>query len=454
MSLSIIVLAAGNGKRMCSGMPKVLHELAGVPMVERVIRTAESLNPESIHVVYGSGGAQVKQSLSHLPVNWIKQEERLGTGHAVSQAIPFCHEDDQVLVLYGDVPLISEETLRQLIDKAGNGSAVLTANIDHPAGYGRVIRDQAGFFERIVEDKDATPRERQVDEINTGVLVTSADYLNTYLPSVTSDNEQGEYYLPDILSQLVKDKQQIFTVNASPREILGINDKVQLADAESSIRATRARALMDLGVTLIDPSRVDIRGDVKCGSDVVIDINVILEGYVVLEDEVNVGANSCISDSTIGAGTVIHPMSTIEGATIEASCSIGPFARIRPGTKLSRDVKIGNFVETKNTSIGVASKASHLAYLGDAKIGSSSNIGAGTITCNYDGVKKHTTEIGDNTFVGSNSTLVAPLKIAEDAFVSAGSTVTKDVASKELALGRSSQRNVSGWKRPQKKKPS
>ena len=454
MQLEIVVLAAGRGARMQSDLPKVLHPLAGTPLIGHVLKTATLLSPSKLHVVVGYGAEKVKTACADFPVNWVFQKEQFGTGHAVLQALPHINPASSVLVLYGDVPLISEETLRQLIDKAGSGSAVLTANIDDPAGYGRVIRDQAGCFERIVEDKDATPRERQVDEINTGILVASADYLNTYLPSVTSDNEQGEYYLPDILSQLVKDKQQIFTVNASPQEILGINDKVQLANAESIIRATRARALMDLGVTLIDPSRVDIRGDVKCGSDVVIDINVILEGHVVLDDKVNVGANSCISDSTIGAGTVIHPMSTIEGATIEASCSIGPFARIRQGTKLAPDAKIGNFVETKNTSMGEASKASHLAYLGDAKVGSSSNIGAGTITCNYDGVEKHITEIGDNTFVGSNSTLVAPLKIAEDAFVSAGSTVTKDVASKELALGRSSQRNVAGWKRPQKKKPS
>ncbi len=454
MQLEIVVLAAGRGARMQSDLPKVLHPLAGTPLIGHVLKTATLLNPSKLHVVVGYGAEKVKTACADFPVNWVFQKEQLGTGHAVLQVLPQISPASSVLVLYGDVPLISEETLRQLIDKAGNGSAVLTANIEDPAGYGRVIRDQAGCFSRIVEDKDATSGEREVDEINTGVLVASSDHLNTYLPSVTSDNEQGEYYLPDVLSQLVKDKQQIFTVNASPREILGINDKVQLADAESSIRATRARALMDLGVTLIDPSRVDIRGDVKCGSDVVIDINVILEGQVVLDDKVKIGANSCISDSTIGAATVIHPMSTIEGATIEASCSIGPFARIRPGTKLSRDVKIGNFVETKNTSIGVASKASHLAYLGDAKIGSSSNIGAGTITCNYDGVKKHTTEIGDNTFVGSNSTLVAPLKISEEAFVSAGSTVTKDVASKELALGRSSQRNVTGWKRPKKNKPS
>ena len=454
MELEVVILAAGRGARMQSDLPKVLHTLAGQPLIRHVLKTAALLNPSTLHVVVGHGAEEVKSACADIPVNWVVQKEQLGTGHAVLQALPQINSASRVLVLYGDVPLISEETLRQLIDKAGNGSAVLTANIDHPAGYGRVIRDKSGCFERIVEDKDATPRERDVDEINTGVLVASADHLKTYLPSVTSDNEQGEYYLPDILSQLVKEKQQVFTVNATPQEILGINDKVQLANAESIIRATRARALMGLGVTLIDPSRVDIRGDVTCGSDVVIDINVILEGHVVLEDKVNVGANSCISDSTIGAGTVVHPMSTIEGATIEASCCIGPFARIRPGTKLSRDAKIGNFVETKNTSIGKASKASHLSYLGDAKIGSSSNIGAGTITCNYDGVEKHITEIGDNAFVGSNSTLVAPLKISDEAFVSAGSTVTKDVAKKELAVGRSSQRNVTGWKRPQKKNSS
>ena len=454
MELEVVILAAGRGARMQSDLPKVLHPLAGQPLIRHVLKTAALLNPSTLHVVVGHGAEEVKSACADIPVNWVVQKEQLGTGHAVLQALPQINSASRVLVLYGDVPLISEETLRQLIDKAGNGSAVLTANIDHPAGYGRVIRDELGCFERIVEDKDATPIERDVDEINTGVLVASADHLKTYLPSVTSDNEQGEYYLPDILSQLVKEKQQVFTVNATPQEILGINDKVQLAYAESIIRATRARALMELGVTLIDPSRVDIRGHVTCGSDVVIDINVVLEGHVVLDDKVNVGANSCISDSTIGAGTVVHPMSTIEGATIEASCSIGPFARIRPGTKLSRDAKIGNFVETKNTSIGKASKASHLSYLGDAKIGSSSNIGAGTITCNYDGVEKHITEIGDNAFVGSNSTLVAPLKISDEAFVSAGSTVTKDVAKKELAVGRSSQRNVTGWKRPQKKNSS
>lgn len=452
MQLEIVVLAAGRGARMQSDLPKVLHPLAGQPLIRHVLKTASSLNPWKLHVVVGNGAQKVKTACTDIPVNWVVQKEQLGTGHAVLQALPQIDSASRVLVLFGDVPLISVETLRLLIDRAGNGSAVLTATVDDPTGYGRVLRDGAGIFDRIVEDKDANQKEREINEINTGVLAVTADHLKTYLPSVTSDNEQGEYYLPDILSQLKKEKEPVFIVNAVAEEILGINDRVQLAQAEAVIRVTRARALMDRGVTLIDPSRVDIRGDVKCGSDVVIDINVILEGRVVLNDSVNVGANSCISNSTIGAGTVIHPMSTIDGAIVESSCSIGPFARIRPGTTLSRDAKIGNFVETKNTSIGEASKASHLAYLGDATIGSSSNIGAGTITCNYDGFEKHTTEIGDNTFVGSNSTLVAPLKISEEAFVSAGSTVTKDVASKELAVARSPQRNVIGWKRPQKKK--
>ncbi len=452
MQLEIIILAAGRGVRMQSDLPKVLHPLAGKPLIWHVLKTAAALNPFKLHVVVGHSAEKVKTACADFSVNWVFQKEQLGTGHAVLQALSEVSPESRVLVLYGDVPLISVGTLRQLIHETGAGSAVLTADLDDPSGYGRVLRDSAGRFERIVEDKDATPSELEIREINTGVLIVSAAQLNAYLPTVTSDNGQGEYYLPDILSRLVEDNEQILTINALSDEVLGINDRFQLARAEAANRVNRARALMDQGVTLIDPTRVEIRGEVECGSDVVIDINVILSGKVVLENQVNVGANSCISNSTIGAGTVIHPMSIVDGATIESSCSIGPFARIRAGTRLSSEAKIGNFVETKNTTLGEASKASHLAYLGDAKIGSSSNIGAGTITCNYDGVEKHTTEIGDNAFVGSNSTLVAPVNISAEAFVSAGSTITKDVASKELAVGRSPQRNVTGWKRPQAKK--
>lgn len=453
MSLEVVILAAGQGTRMKSALPKVLHTVAGVPLLQHVVQTAQRLDPFAIHVVVGHGGEQVREALGQFDINWITQREQLGTGHAVLQALPALKPDSVVLVLYGDVPLTRASTLRALIECAASGPALLTATLEDSSGYGRILRDAAGALTGVVEHKDATDEQRAIREINTGLLAAPCSDLATYLPRVKNENQQSEYYLPDILSLAVEEGKAVATCSTeSELEILGVNDRVQLNQVEREYQRRQAEVLMRAGVSIADASRLDIRGTLTCAEDVSIDVNVVFEGDVQLERGVSVGANCVVRNSRIGAGTVVHPMSHLEEAHVGDDCSVGPYARLRPGTVMARGARIGNFVETKKATIGEGSKVNHLTYIGDCTMGSGVNIGAGTITCNYDGVNKFQTEIGDGVFVGSNSTLVAPLTIDDEGFVGAGSTVTRRVAAGELAVGRARQRNISGWNRPDKHK--
>ena len=450
--LEIVILAAGQGKRMYSDMPKVLHGLAGKPLLGHVLDTAHALKPAAIHVVYGHGGEQVRAAFPHVGINWAHQAEQKGTGHAVAQAMPKVADKATVLVLYGDVPMIRAQTLQELLTAAGNGLALLTAELDNPAGYGRILRDPAGQVTRIVESKDASPAEAKVREVNTGFLAAPAAKLRKWLAGLKNHNAQGEYYLTDIISMAVSEKVAIAT--RAPRdisEILGVNSKSELAQLERMHQKQQAEKLMQQGVTLRDPARLDVRGELTCGRDVVIDVNVIFEGKVTLGDRVQVGPNNVIRDSHIGSGTVIQPNCVIEQADIGADCRIGPFARLRPETKLAAHVHVGNFVEVKKSEVGEGSKMNHLSYIGDTTIGSGVNIGAGTITCNYDGANKHRTVIGDNVFVGSNTALVAPVTVGADATIGAGSVITKEAPAGELTLTRAPQVTKPGWKRPVKK---
>ncbi len=452
MNLEIIILAAGQGTRMRSDLPKVLHHVAGRPMLAHVIETARSLSPSAIHVVIGHGADMVQTELANEEVNWVIQRERLGTGHAVLQAMPAVNNDATVLVLYGDVPLIDAATLRELVEQSVSAPALLTATLDNPQGYGRILRDSDGCLLGVVEEKDARPEQRALREINTGVLAAPAVIFNTYLPQVGNANAQGEYYLPDVLSMAVADDLTVGSCQASSEiEILGVNDCAQLARVEREFQLRQAQELLRQGVRVADPARLDIRGSLNCGRNVAIDVNVVFEGEVELGDDVSIGPNCVVKDTVIGSGTTVHAMSHLEEANTGTSCNIGPFARLRPGTVLSDAARIGNFVETKKAIIGTGSKVNHLTYIGDCEMGAGVNIGAGTITCNYDGVNKHQTRIGDDAFVGSNSTLVAPIEIGDGGFVAAGSTVTKAVGDNELAVSRGRQRNIQGWERPQKK---
>jgi bifunctional UDP-N-acetylglucosamine pyrophosphorylase/glucosamine-1-phosphate N-acetyltransferase len=449
MSLEVIVLAAGQGTRMRSDLPKVLHPLAGRPLLAHVLDTARSLDPAKIHVVVGHGADAVRARCHGEDIHWVQQSEQLGTGHAVLMAMPAVHPDSQVLVLYGDVPLLRVDTLRPLIDAA---PALLTAVLPDPGGYGRVLRDELGQLQGVVEHKDASDGQRKIREINTGVLAYPASLLNEYLPQVGNANAQGEYYLPDVLSMAVNAGLAVAAVPAGDAaETLGINDRKQLADAERYLQRRHAERLMRDGVTLIDPGRLDIRGELRCGRDVLIDVNCVIEGTVVLGEGVVVGANVVLRDCEIAAGTEVHPMSHIDGAEIGEGCSVGPYARLRPGTSLANGARIGNFVETKKASIGAGSKVNHLSYIGDATLGVGVNVGAGTITCNYDGIGKHHTEMGDGVFIGSNSTLVAPLEIGDGGFVAAGSTLTREVPSQALAVARGKQRNIDNWQTPKQR---
>ena len=453
MNLEVIILAAGQGTRMRSALPKVLHEVAGRPLLEHVVEAASRLQPTAIHVVVGHGGDAVRAALSGYPLQWVEQAERLGTGHAVLQAMPAVKPDSTVLVLYGDVPLIAQESLRALVDLAATAPALLTARLADPGGYGRIIRDGLGAIQGVVEDKDASEEQRKIDEINTGVLAAPAAALATYLPQVGNQNQQGEYYLPDILAQAVADGIAVAGVEAgSEMDVLGVNDRVQLNTVEREYQRRQALELLRAGVAIADTARIDIRGKLHCGSDVSIDVGALFEGEVSLADGVSIGPNCVLKNVSVGAGTVVHPMSHLEDCQLGDSCSVGPFARLRTGTVLADGARVGNFVETKKASIGAASKVNHLSYIGDCEMGPDVNIGAGTITCNYDGVNKHQTVIGAGSFVGSNSTLVAPAEIADQGFVAAGSTITKPVGRDELAVGRGKQRNISGWVRPAAKK--
>ena len=452
-ALSVVILAAGQGKRMKSDLPKVLQPLAGKPLLRHVIDTAHRLQPASLHVVYGHGGEQVRNTLATAGVSsWCLQAEQLGTGHAVQQALPALHDGELALILYGDVPLVSADTLRSLVDLAGPKTmSLLTVMLDDPTGYGRIVRDARGKVRRIVEQKDASARERKIREGNTGVMAVPVKWLRRWLGKLKNSNAQGEYYLTDIIAMAVRDKVAIAPLVApTMAEVLGINDKLQLAEVEAHYRAARARELMLAGVTVVDPVRVDVRGSLRTGRDVFIDVNVVFEGEVELGDRVHIGPNCVLRDCRIDREVRVQANCVIEEASVGAGSIIGPFARLRPGAALADEVHIGNFVEVKNSSMAVGSKANHLAYVGDATVGARVNIGAGTIIANYDGANKHHTTIGDDAHTGSNSVLVAPITVGEGATIGAGSTVTRSVPPGKLTVARAKQMTLDGWKRPLK----
>jgi bifunctional UDP-N-acetylglucosamine pyrophosphorylase/glucosamine-1-phosphate N-acetyltransferase len=453
LSLSVVILAAGQGKRMKSDLPKVLQPLAGRPLLKHVIDTARQLDPTSIHVVYGHGGDRVRETLKDEKVSWVLQAEQLGTGHAVMQAAKHLRDDEVVLVLYGDVPLTKAQTLDELLSLANARSmSLLTVMLDDPTGYGRVIRDSKEQVQKIVEQKDASKKELLVRECNSGVMAMHAKQLKAWLMRLSNDNAQGEYYLTDVIAMAVKDGVKVNPlVVGNATEVLGVNDKVQLAEVEAVHRREKARELMIAGVTVVDPARLDVRGDVTVGKDVYVDVNVVFEGKVSLGDRVRIGPNCVIRECTIADDTEVFANSVLERATIGADCRVGPFARIRPTTTLARGVHVGNFVEVKNSEIAEGSKANHLTYIGDSTVGSKVNVGAGTITCNYDGVNKSRTKIDDGAFIGSGSMLVAPVHIGEGATIGAGSTITKDAPASKLTLARGKQVTIDGWKRPAKK---
>ena len=453
MDISVVILAAGQGKRMRSRLPKVLQTLAGRPLLQHVVDTARALEPARICVVYGYGGEAVRAALEGQDLDWALQAEQLGTGHAVQQALPALDESHLALVLCGDTPLVRASTLTALLDAGGpDRLALLTADMDDPTGYGRIIRDVRGHVAEIVEERDATNEQRTVREVNTGVLVAPVSLLNQWLANLKADNSQGEYYLTDVIAMAVADGHAVAAVRAPvASETLGINDRNQLADAERVCRERAATALFEQGVTLADPARIDVRGELECGRDVVIDVNVIIEGRVALGDGVYVGPNTVIRDSTIGAGTNIHPNCVIEDAQMGEGCEIGPFARLRPGVELAERAKLGNFVEIKKSIIGPGSKVNHLTYVGDSTIGANVNVGAGTITCNYDGANKHRTVIGDGAFIGSGVELVAPVEIGAGATIGAGSTISKTAPEGKLTIERAKQVTIDAWRRPQKK---
>ncbi len=452
MNLDVVILAAGQGTRMRSQKAKVLHELASRPLIHHVLAASEALAPRSTTVVVGHQADAVRESVGTLG-NCVLQAEQLGTGHAVQTAIADLPDDGIVLVLYGDVPLIKPQTLESCVAGAMQGGVgLVTAHFEDPAALGRILRDADDAIVGIVEFKDANDAERAINEINSGILAAPAGQLRGWLHRVNNDNAQGEYYLTDIISLAVGDGVPVYGVVSDKEEVSGVNDRKQLAELERTYQKLEAERLMLEGVTLADPDRLDVRGRVVAGEDCFVDINVVLSGDVVLGNGVRIGAGAVITDSSLGDGVEVHPHTVVEGAELAAGCTVGPFARIRPGSRLGEGVKVGNFVETKKATLGAGTKASHLAYLGDATIGAETNIGAGTVTCNYDGVDKHETHIGDDVFVGTNSTLVAPIEIADGAFVAAGSTVTTRVEDGDLAVGRAKQRNISGWTRPDKRK--
>ncbi len=437
---------------MRSSLPKVLAPLAGRPLLAHVVDCSRKLGASDICVVYGHGGDAVTAAFAGQDLRWALQAEQLGTGHAVMQAMPETPDDHRVLILFGDVPLLRPATLERLIDAAdGDGVAILTVDMPDPHGYGRVVRDD-GRVVRIVEEKDASDAERRIAEINTGVMLCSAARLKPWLGRLGKDNAQGEYYLTDLIAMAVADRVEVHGVKADNEdEVMGINDRKQLAAAERALQARLVDELMAKGVSFADPARVDIRGTLTCGEDVYVDVNAIFEGDVELGDGVRIESNNLIRDSRLGAGTLVHSNCHIEGAVTGENCELGPFARLRPGAELARKVKIGNFVEVKKSVIGEGSKANHLAYIGDADIGRDVNVGAGSITCNYDGVNKHPTTIGDNASIGSNVNLVAPVTIGEGATIGAGSTISKSAPANELTLTRAKQLTVKGWQRPVKK---
>mgnify|MGYP001813616346 CR=1 FL=1 len=454
MSLSIVILAAGKGTRMKSAMAKVMHPLASRPLLQHVIDTAKTLLPQQLSVVAGNGADQVLPFLESNQVDAMMQEQQLGTGHAVIQAISAIEKTEQVLVLYGDVPLTRSETLQQLIDVTRKqGLGILTTKLDDPTGYGRIVRNDADDVICITEQKDADEATKAIKEVNSGIMLLPSQWLISSLDKLGNNNAQGEYYLTDMVALAVGDGLHIATVCCEDNaEVAGVNTRQQLAELERHYQLQQANTLMTNGVTLADPARLDVRGTVTTGTDITIDVNVILEGNVSIASNVEIGANCIIKDAEIGEGSIILANSMIDSSVIGEGVNIGPFARLRPGTVLADKAKIGNFVETKNANIGLGSKVNHLSYIGDTDMGSDVNIGAGTITCNYDGANKHRTTIGDRVFVGSDSQLVAPVTLEDGATIGAGSTIRKDAPGEALTLTKNSQKTVSGWQRPVKKK--
>lgn len=452
MSLDIVILAAGQGTRMRSALPKVLHPIAGKSMLAHVVDTARKLKPQSIQVVIGHGAETVREQLAADDVSFVVQSEQLGTGHAVAQAVPNLKAEN-TLVLYGDVPLIEASTLDSLLTQlSANCMALLTVHLDNPAGYGRIVRNDAGAVQAIVEHKDASPEQLKICEGNTGILAAPRERMADWLGRLSNSNAQGEYYLTDIIAMAVADGLTVATETArDAMEVQGANDRLQLSELERHFQKRAAQRLMAQGVTLLDPARFDQRGEVTVGRDVFIDINVILEGKVEIADNVSIGPNCVIKDSILRNGAVIKANSHLEGAEVGEGADCGPFARLRPGTVLAARAHVGNFVELKNTHLGEGAKAGHLTYLGDSEIGARTNIGAGTITCNYDGANKFKTVMGEDVFIGSNSSLVAPLTLGDGSTTGAGSTITADVPAHALAVGRGRQRNLENWARPQKR---
>jgi bifunctional UDP-N-acetylglucosamine pyrophosphorylase / glucosamine-1-phosphate N-acetyltransferase len=452
--LHVVILAAGQGKRMKSRLPKVLHRLAGRTLLEHVVAATRSLTPAETHVVYGYGGAQVREQLQALPVRWVEQPEQRGTGHAVEQALPAIPDEATVLVLSADVPLVVAGTLQSTLDATAEGAlALITVEVADASGYGRILRDNDGGVIGIVEDKDASEAERAITEINTGILAAGAASLRAWLARCDEANAQGERYLTDVIALAAGEGVRVRSVAPGDmEEVLGVNDRAQLAHLERYYQRRQAQRLMRDGVTIADPARLDIRGEVEIGRDVYLDVNVVLEGKVTIAEGTRIGPNCVIKSAEIGPYTEIHANTIIEQASVGASCRIGPYARLRPGTALAEDVHIGNFVEVKNSRVDRGSKANHLTYLGDSQVGKNVNVGAGTITCNYDGAEKHATIIEDNVFVGSGVELVAPITLHAGATIGAGATVTRDVPAGVLSVNRGRQTTVENWTRPTKKK--
>jgi bifunctional UDP-N-acetylglucosamine pyrophosphorylase/glucosamine-1-phosphate N-acetyltransferase len=452
MSLSVIILAAGAGTRMRSIKPKVLHELAGLPMVEHVFNTSKTLGAKQVQIVYGHGGDLLKEKCQHFNVDWALQDQQLGTAHAVQQASPNIDDNDVALILYGDVPLIKPETLDALVKNiSGDNISLLTVNLADPTGYGRIVRD-GNKVVAIVEHKDASDEVKKIKEVNTGILAVRAAYLNKCLSKVDDNNVQGEFYLTDIIAMAVNDGNEVITTQPENSfEVEGVNDRKQLSRLERIYQREIAERLLTDGIALADPERIDVRGELNAGNDSYIDINCVFEGEVNLGTNVRIGAGCIITNSTIACDCIIKPYSIIENAIIDKKTEVGPFARIRPGTHLKESSRVGNFVELKNTELGENSKASHLSYLGDSEIGKNVNIGAGTITCNYDGANKFKTIIKDGAFIGSDTQLVAPVTVGKNATIGAGSTITRDTEDNVLTLSRSPQKSLKGWERPKKK---
>lgn len=451
MQTEVVILAAGQGSRMKSSLPKVLHEVAGKSMLGHVIEASNAIGATNTHIVIGHGAEKVREAFNN-EVNWVTQKEQLGTGHAVAQTLDSLEQESKVLILYGDVPLIKQETLDNLMSHVSDSvMSLLTVELDDPTGYGRIVRDGNGFVTAIIEQKDASTEQLMIREINTGIMALTANRLREWLPKLSNANAQGEYYLTDIIAMAASEQVEIAVAHPTcEQEVQGVNNRIQLSELERWYQLDVAQNLMTEGATLADPARIDVRGSLQVGKDVFIDVGCVFEGKVVIEDNVSIGPYSVIKNSVIKAGSQIASHSLLDDAIVGEECSIGPFARLRPGTELCDKAKVGNFVETKKAIVGKGSKINHLSYIGDANLGENVNVGAGTITCNYDGVNKFKTSIGNDVFVGSNSSIVAPVTISDGATIGAGSTITKEVEGSHLAIGRAKQRNISSWKRPEK----